>query len=152
MRIVLAAPLLLLAACGQQESAPEGPVETPIPVEPDGGIGDGAGPPEAVSGAIPARFHGVWDADIGDCSAASEMRLEVTKERLEYYESVGTLSAIEAASGGDVLAMKGEGQSWEDTVRLQRITSVDGREALLVLPGPESDVTPRPEPRWRCPA
>jgi hypothetical protein len=153
MRLTLLAPALLLAACGQQEATPEPPAETPIPVEPDGGIGDGARPPEAVAEAtIPQRFLGVWDS--GDCSAGSEMRLEVTPGRLEYYESVGTLTAIEAASGGDVLAtlaMSGEGQSWRDTVRLQ-LTEAGGREALLVLPGPDSELELRPVPRFRCPA
>lgn len=153
-RLLLLAPALLaLAACGSPEPSPDAPAKTPIPFEPDGGIGDGAGPPEAVAEtSIPQRFLGVWDA--GDCSASSEMRLEVTADRLEYYESVGTLTAIEAASGGDVLAtlaMSGEGQSWSDTVRLQ-LTEVDGREALLVLPGPDSDVELRPVPRLRCPA
>ena len=153
VRLILLAPALLaLAACGQPDATSETPADTPIPVDPDGGIGDGAGPPEALAEAIPARFHGVWDA--GDCSAASDMRLEVTADRLEYYESVGMLTAIEAASGGDVLArlaMKGEGQSWEDTVRLQ-LTEAEGREALLVLPGPDSDIELRPVPRFRCPA
>ncbi len=49
---------LLLAACGSATDAPTGtdpnqPVSSddPIPVEPDGGIGDGAGPPKATPGS-----------------------------------------------------------------------------------------------------
>lgn len=140
-----------LAACGAepQQEAPAAPELAASPASPPA---ETRAPAKPAAAEIPARFLGVWDA--GDCSATSETRLEVAARRLEYYESVGTLTAIEAANGGDVvltLAMTGEGQSWVDRVRLQR-TSVDGREALLVLPGPGSDVVLRPVPLWRCPA
>ncbi|MBI1402260.1 MAG: hypothetical protein GC147_03485 [Porphyrobacter sp.] len=155
MRLILLAPALLaLAACGSPEPAPDAPDDTPIPVEPDGGIGDGAGPPAALAGTIPARFQGVWDAEGGDCSPASETRLEVGPDRLEYYESLGTVTGVEPSEGADALvtlAMEGEGQSWTDTVRLQ-LGETEGRERLLLLPGPDSENLPRPLPRFRCPA
>ena len=75
---------LILAGCGDQAADPaaQAPAETPIPVEPDGGIGDGAGPPldpAIAAGEIPARFHGVWDALTGTCDPASDMRVEIAK-------------------------------------------------------------------------
>lgn len=148
---------LALAGCEVPEetgtpAAPPQASGTPISVEPDGGIGDGAGPPGAATALpIPARFHGVWDA--GDCSASSELRVEVAPGLITYYESVGTVTNVDTASGGDALvslAMEGEGQVWSDTVRLQ-IAATQGREALLLLPGPDSDVMLRPVPLLRCP-
>jgi hypothetical protein len=152
--LLAAAALLALAACDPGERAPGTPDETAIPVEPDGGIGDGAGPPEALADAIPVRFHGVWDTDAGDCTRASETRLEVGSDRLEYYESIGAVTGVEAARGEDALvtlAMEGEGQAWTDTVRLQ-LNEVESGEALLILPGPGSEILVRPMPRFRCPA
>ena len=87
MRIALSAlSLLAVAACGQapdQEPAAEAtPAEAPVPVEPDGGIGDGASAPdaaeEALANRIPTRFHGVWDYVEGTCARESDMRMEVS--------------------------------------------------------------------------
>lgn len=153
MAALVVAVALGLAGCDRPDAGEPAPGDTPQVAAPEReGETSPAAAPDAALASIPARFLGVWDT--GDCSPSSEMRLKVTTARLEYYESVGTLTAIEAASGGDVLAtlaMTGEGQSWKDTVRLQ-LTRVEGREALLVLPGPESEVTLRPAPRFRCPA
>lgn len=150
---------LLLAACGQQQQQEEGagpatvaPTGTPEAAAPDAGKGmtldrDMAG------GRIPDRFQGEWDAEAGTCDASSEMRVRITARRLEYYESIGDVSRISAA-GDDViaeLAMTGEGMIWTDQIRLQ-LTAIQGREALLVLPGPDSDIVLRPVPRFRCPA
>jgi hypothetical protein len=147
--------LLTLAACDQPEAPPvpaATTTETAIPAEPDGGIGDGAGPPDAPGEGVPARFLGVWDS--GDCSAASETRVEITPRQIEYYESVGAVTRASHASGGDVLIdvkMEGEGMTWTDEIRLQ-LTTIQSREALLVLPGPDSDIVLRPVPLFRCPA
>jgi hypothetical protein len=150
MRIVLAAPLLLLlASCGQQERAPEAPVETPIPVEPDGGIGDGAGPPEAVSGeTIPARFHGVWDAEGGSCDPASELRVEIGPDRIEFYESVGEVTAVTEEDGRVLadLALEGEGETWANSLAL----SLDGERLSIDDPDAPGGSSGAPV-RVRCP-
>ena len=63
--------VLLAAACSDNSDTPPDPDAT-MTVEPDGGIGDGAGPPEPVTAdTVPAAFLGVWDAGGGDCAAAS---------------------------------------------------------------------------------
>lgn len=149
MRIVLAAPLLLLAACGQQESAPEAPVETPIPVEPDGGIGDGAGPPRlATLGTIPDRFHGVWDATTGSCDPASDLRVEIGSESIEFYESVGEVMDVTEEDGRVLvdLAMQGEGETWTNRLAL----SLADERLSLDDPDAPGGSSAAPE-RVRCP-
>ena len=144
---------LLLAAC--DSGADPAPAETPIPVETGGGIRDGAGPPldpAIAAGEIPARFHGVWDAVTGTCDPASDMRVEITGRRIEYYESVGDVSGM-GSEGDDAIAdlvMEGEGETWVQPTRLSLETTPEG-ERLRISDAlkPES---PDDLPRKRCPA
>jgi hypothetical protein len=152
-RLPLIALTLLLAAC--DSGTDPAPTETPIQVEPDGGIGDGAGPPldpAIAAGEIPARFHGVWDALTGTCDPASDMRVEITARRIEYYESVGDVSGM-GNEGDDAIAdlvMEGEGETWVQPTRLSLETLPDG-ERLRISDAlkPESPDDPL---RKRCPA
>lgn len=150
------AALLMLAACGSEPAAPA-PEDTPIPVEPDGGIGDGAGPPEAtvdetLANRIPTRFQGVWDYVEGTCAPESDLRMEVSGSEILFYESVGTVTAV-APEGDDVvvtLAMEGEGETWEQQTRLalvgsgatQQLETSDGERPRIVDEYPSK----------RCPA
>jgi hypothetical protein len=152
-RLPLIALTLLLPACDSRvDPAPD---ETPIPVEPDGGISDGADSPldpAIAAGEIPARFHGVWDAVTGTCDPASDMRVEVTARRIEYYESVGDVSGM-GSEGDDAIAdlvMEGEGETWVQPTRLSLETLPDG-ERLRISDAlkPESPDDPL---RERCPA
>ena len=62
-----ALPMVLLAAACSDNSDTD--PDATMTVEPDGGIGDGAGPPEPVTAdTVPAAFLGVWDAGSGDCA------------------------------------------------------------------------------------
>ena len=153
--VFLAGSILALAACADEAvdaPAETASVETPIPVEPDGGIGDGAGPPDEVEQAlanrIPTRFHGVWDFVDGTCARESDLRLEISGAEIMFYESIGTvLSADENEATTLVnLAMEGEGETWQDTYSL---TITDDEQLLLeyVTDG----VSPVPIPRKRCP-
>lgn len=121
---------LALAACGDRDGADQAAGETspaatqtPIPVEPDGGIGDGAGPPgdaAAISaGRIPQRFQGVWDYEGGTCDPASDMRMEISASEILFYESIGLVKAVKPAGDAIVvtLAMEGEGETWEQVTR-----------------------------------
>lgn len=153
MRVVLASLVLLgLAACsGAEEDAGNQPAaETPVPVEPDGGIGDGAGPPPAdAPGMIPARFHGVWDYELGDCVPESDLRIEISGNEILFYESIGIVTGV-AAKGDDVivsLSMEGEGETWDEKMVLR---VQDTPERLLLLPQAESEILLRPMPRKRC--
>ncbi|BDI61902.1 hypothetical protein MACH05_24620 [Qipengyuania nanhaisediminis] len=148
-----------LAACGSEPAtnAPEpAPVETAIPVEPDGGIGDGAGPPDrldtALANRIPTRFHGVWDHVEGSCDAASDLRMEISGNEILFYESIGTVTG--AAPDGDAvivtLAMEGEGETWEQKTRLALVG--EGESQRLETSDGDLPRTPDDYPSKRCPA
>jgi len=146
MRLALVAPALLaLIACGapQDAATPEAPAATPAAPGTEAGT---------EPGFIPARFHGVWDADGGKCAPGSEMRIEISGRHIAFHEALGSAAGVNI-EGGDVIAdlvMEGEGQTELRIVKLQ-LTSVGGREALLLLPGLEGEVPLRPVPHFRCP-
>ena len=181
----LAGLALVLSACTASE-APE-PAETMMPVEPDGGIGDGAtplpelledsdapettGPDEAAleedaeadarargitgSGAtpttIPADYHGVWDYVDGSCNPASDLRLEISGNRIVFYESVGQVTGIERRTNGDLivsLAMSGEGETWDAKWRL----AMDSTAMRLVAQNVETEGESPYSRRKRCPS
>ena len=143
--------VMLLAACSgasDNAAAPE-PAETMMPVEPDGGIGDGAGPPEGLGvPAIPAAFHGVWDYVDGSCAPESDLRIEIRPESIGFYESLGELTAIDIASPDDItvtLAMEGEGETWDMQRRF--VLSDDGATLTPQAVGEESF---EPMPLKKC--
>jgi len=143
--------VMLLAACSgapDNAAAPE-PAETMMPVEPDGGIGDGAGPPEGLGvPAIPAAFHGVWDYVDGSCAPESDLRIEIRPESIGFYESLGELTAIDIASPDDItvtLAMEGEGETWDMQRRF--VLSDDGATLTPQAVGEESF---KPMPLKKC--
>ena len=113
---------LALAACSAEpdEPAEPPPGETMLPVEPDGGIGDGAGPLEVEADTIPAAFLGVWDYVEGTCNPASDLRVEITPRGMQFYESYGEVTRVEVDSPQRIvvsLAMEGEGEKWQMTRR-----------------------------------
>ena len=143
--------VMLLVACSgasDNAAAPE-PAETMMPVEPDGGIGDGAGPPEGLGvPAIPAAFHGVWDYVDGSCAPESDLRIEIRPESIGFYESLGELTAIDIASPDDItvtLAMEGEGETWDMQRRF--VLSDDGATLTPQAVGEESF---EPMPLKKC--
>ena len=140
-----------LLACSPGQTTPDDPApqQTANPVEPDGGIGDGAPPLPELIGAIPPRFRGVWDYVEGSCAPASDLRLEVGEDSITFYESVGQLTGIEDSGTGSVivtLAMEGEGETWEER---RELVLEDGGERLLVLDPADSNAG-RDLPRKRC--
>lgn len=157
MRAKLAVPVmgLALAACGSQDDATETPPETDqtaIPVEPDGGIGDGTQPLSdardvAQANGIPARFRGVWDYVDGSCDPASDLRVEISADRVVFYESVGEVENVTPGPDGTEveLAMEGEGQTWDSRFRL----SLQGNPERLVMQNIEYPADPT-NIRERC--
>ena len=156
MRVVLVAlGLLALSACGSEPEAPA-PAETAMPVEPNGGIGDGAGAPadavdETLANRIPTRFQGVWDYVGGTCAPESDLRMEIGGSEILFYESVGTVTGVEQ-KGDDVmivtLAMEGEGETWEE--KLSLTLADDGTRLVPTIQDP--NVGYEPMPRKKCPA
>ena len=138
-KLALTVAALALSACGSQEDASEplpDTTQTAMPVEPDGGIGDGAQPlPDARDTAqgdgIPARFRGAWDYVDSNCNPASDLRVEISADRVIFYESVGEVEDVSSTPDGTevALSMEGEGQNWDSRFRL----SLQGNPERLVM-------------------
>lgn len=128
------APLLVLAACDQQEA---GPVDSEV--SPTSGLDDEqtlpgersladetqTGPTRVAQAlpGIPQPFLGVWDYSDGDgeCDPGSELLMEIEAQRITFYESVGTVESVRPQGENAVsveLDMEGEGESWENTLML----------------------------------
>lgn len=149
-------PLALLAGLGLSACSPSGGEAeeatgdpTMMPVEPDGGIGDGAGPPPfATADTIPDAFLGVWDYVEGTCAPESDLRVEITPTAMQFYESFGEVTAIEI-DGPDriivTLSMEGEGETWEMTRVFQL---ADGGQTLI--PSALDEEAYEPMPLKKC--
>jgi hypothetical protein len=154
--IALAAVSLTIAACGstpESETPTEAVAESPIPVEPEGGIGGGAGPPDTpIANTIPARFHGVWDYVQGTCDPASDMRMEISGTEIIYYESAGTITGTRTEGDAVIvtLAMEGEGETWQQETRF--MLTGEGADQRLETSDGEGPRTVDEYPRKRCAA
>ncbi len=83
--------------------------------------------------AIPAAFRGSWDFAEGRCDPASDLYLKIEPTHVTFYESSGRASDITATGDGGVrmdLAMRGEGETWEETANFR--LSEDG-DRLIAL-------------------
>ena len=136
MRILLSllalAPLALSACAEPVRDRPE-TEETMMPVEPDGGIGDGAQPlPDPLDATIPAAFHGRWGMTPGDCTdenGDAKGSIQISEDQLRFYESVASIGTVSQNAGGVIRAtydFAGEGQEWTRDVELA--LSEDGNE------------------------
>ncbi|MDY7096960.1 MAG: hypothetical protein SXU28_02360 [Pseudomonadota bacterium] len=158
-------PAAILASCGgPADEAPAEPADVeltvsttdePMPVEPDGGIGDGVQPLDelqAQANVIPARFQGVWDYEGGTCARESDARMEISGREVLFYESVGTVTAVtqEETSTLVTLDMEGEGDTWVQTIRLE-IKGDDDKERLHSTDGEKPAATDE-YPSKRCDA
>lgn len=144
-RLFLPLAVLALAACSQEPGDAPAAEETIMPVEPDGGIGDGAGPPgTGLADTIPAAFLGVWDYVEGTCDPASDLRVEIAPTSMQFYESYGAVTRVEVASPQSIivgLAMEGEGETWQ----MERMFTLsdDGETLTPTSPG-EDQFEPMP--------
>lgn len=129
-----------LAGCGEpaEDEATPQQTENPLPVEPGGGIGDGARPPAdanpdaARTAAIPPTMQGRWGLMPADCeSDVAQGLLTVGPTRLTFYESVGELGSVSARSDDRIrgtFAFTGEGMTWTRDLSL---TLEDGGRTLI---------------------
>ena len=154
--LILAALPLALAACGEapdDEGAPEAS-ETAMPVEPDGGIGDGAAPlpQETPEEGIPQSLQGRWGLTAADCTSTrgdAKGLLTVSATTLTFYESVGRLGAVENRTRNAIraeFAFTGEGMTWTRDLALE---ATDGGETLVRREYGE-DAAPGPFEYTRC--
>lgn len=134
MIALTASATLALAACGgpADDTATDAePAETPMPVEPGSGIGDGAPPlevdassPDSAANSIPIAIRGRWGLVPADCTSTSgdaKGLIEVSKRQIRFYESVGTLGEIKARAPGSIRAnwsFVGEGMEWSREMAL----------------------------------
>ncbi|WP_170004952.1 hypothetical protein [Pseudopontixanthobacter vadosimaris] len=128
---------MALASCSSEadpETAPEAGEagsaasgQEMLPVEPGGGIGDGA---PAHSGAstteiIPPALYGRWGLVPADCTSTrgdAKGLLTVAPTTLTFYESMARLQNIENADTGSIRAgfdFEGEGMVWERKIELE---------------------------------
>jgi len=165
---VRAAPLAVALALGLgacRAEAPEPPeaaaagappapaASTPAAATPAPAPSPSLAPDTPVANTIPARFHGVWDAEGGSCDRWSDARLEISAHEIAFYESRG--SVLEVREGKDgaarvVLAMRGEGEEWEMGLTLT-VTGAGAGERLVALIDPDGEVVLRPIRLKRCP-
>ena len=141
----------LLAACGPSEPVNRSEaviVPPPVAATPNGAAAPPAPAPasDKPSAAIPAPFHGVYDASREACGRPSDGRLTVTAGALRFHESIGTVRKVTAA-GADAVTVEadyqGEGESWRN-VRELRLG--EGGDSLAISGDGTTFV------RVRCPA
>lgn len=121
----IAMAAFLATACAESSSNETGD-ETADSVARDTLAGEATSPAGDPAGdvatSIPARFHGEWNADLDACgTGASPTRLRISGDRIRFYESSGTVQAVEIASDRVVevtAEYQGEGDTWQDERRL----------------------------------
>lgn len=126
----------LASACSPaDDSAPRATAPVPEPVsappppplpEPETEPDPTAATPASIT--IPVRFHGTWAADSEACADGGDTtHLVIRASTVEFYESIGQVTAVEAGDGeiNAALELTGEGQTWEDRYGFR--ISEDGR-------------------------
>ena len=124
-----------LAACDgaptetDQAAAPDAPeIAAPAPPE------TSTVSPSPAASTIPAVIQGRWGLVAADCEPGRDDAkglLTITADKLEFYESVGTLDSIEEAGANRIRAdfdFTGEGMTWERDIALDL---QDGGQTLV---------------------
>jgi hypothetical protein len=131
----------MLANCGDSGTTPaqdkaeapatSGPAPEQVEAVPESEAQLAAPEPDAKQ--LPPDYLGVWTGLEDSCADRSaELRLVVTPEQLQFYESVGTIRGVkvDGIDGFLVdLSFEGEGQKWS---RKQRLALVDTGSRLIV--------------------
>jgi hypothetical protein len=121
--------LIALAACDSGASNPE-PAGTTAPEAPD----IASATPSPAASTIPATIQGRWGLVPADCEPGRDDAkglLTIGPTKLEFYESVGTLTEIEEASDTRIraaFAFTGEGMTWQ---RDETLDAQDNGQTLI---------------------
>ena len=155
LRSVLPLTLLALAACGDPVDDTPRAEEPMMPVEPDGGIGDGAEPfPEILGKDIPRGLHGRWGLVPADCTSTrgdAKGLIDIDAEGIKFYESRAVVDEVEAKEATMIkarFAFSGEGQEW--TRDMEWRLSDDGTQLTRSESGEEA--IPEPLTYTKCEA
>lgn len=154
--VFTAATMIAVAACSQSPEEPTDAQATGV----EEAIAHDGEPTEQhaeiqsleTQGAIPAKFHGVWDYEMGTCALESDLRVEISGSEMIFYESYGKVSGARE-DGEDAIvdmAMEGEGETWVQSYRLSRAGS--GSDQRLHITEATEQKGPSDLPRKRCPA
>jgi len=151
--------LLALAACDNgtqgadtttEEAAIDGDLAANSSVAPAPTPPSDAGTPAPT--AIPAAFRGRWGMVPGDCTSTrgdAKGLLTITADKLEFYESVGTIDTIMEAEPTRIRAaldFEGEGMAWEREV----VLDVEDEGATLIRREYGEDAAPGPLRYAKC--
>jgi hypothetical protein len=166
-RFIPAVTVLLAAACsqtGQDRAKEPAAADAPIPTEPDGGIGDGAGPPMAQPDypkTFPEALRGKWrrtgdgEVDAALCdgyqSANVGKVLTVREDGYSFFETGGRFIEVRDRSGGSIDARFDTTYADEPTSEEIRFDLRDNGETLR-LSRYEGSTSFEPEYYTRCPA
>lgn len=148
MRRLILPPLALLAlaACDGGTSDAPTPVYTPTPTPTPSATAT------PVATEIPAAIRGRWGQVPADCDPSRDDAkglITVTATKLEFYESVATLGAIEDASPTRIRAafdFEGEGMTWQ----LNMVLDVQDGGATLIRREFGDDAAPGPFRYAKC--
>jgi hypothetical protein len=159
-RISLVLPaLLVLGACGNgtqgadtttEEAAAQGNLAENSSVAPTLSPPVDTGTPAPTE--IPATIRGRWGLVPADCDPARDDAkglLTITAEKLEFYESVGTLDTIMEAEPSRIRAafdFEGEGMTWQREV----VLDVQDNGATLIRREYGEDAAPGPFRYAKC--
>ena len=120
----LLAALLASACSPADDNAPRAtaPVPEPVSAPPPAPLPEPETESDPVSATpasitIPVRFHGAWASDAEGCGGGSDTHLVIRASTVEFYESTGEVTAVEAGDGEIhvTLRLTGEGETWEDS-------------------------------------
>ena len=158
--VLLALPALLaLAACDNgiqsadktaAEAAAEGDLAANSSVAPTPTPSASASRPVVTQ--IPAAIRGRWGLNAADCERGrsdAKGLLTITGDKLEFYESVGTLGKVAEADADSIRAtfdFEGEGMTWQRDVLLE--VENDGTALRRREYGP--DAAPEPFRYAKC--
>jgi hypothetical protein len=158
--IALALPaLLVLAACDNgtqgadittEEAAADGQLAENSSVAPVRTLPSDAGTPAPTD--IPAVFHGRWGLVPADCTSTrgdAKGLLTISADKLQFYESVGTLDTIMEAEPDRIRGafdFEGEGMTWQREV----VLDVQDDGATLIRRDYGEDAAPGPLRYAKC--
>ena len=143
-------PLVLLAACSQDAQAPvdsevdaAGTADDEVLSKNERSLADPTSTgPTAQTGVIPAAMQGRWGLVAADCTSTggdAKGLIEISDDRIEFYESRGTLdeiASLDARSIRATFSMTGEGMSWTTDTKLA--LSADGSSLVRHEFGPDA--------------